>query len=265
MKNWYSEFYPYWKEETLAQYDGDTGDSSQRVGTFWVLMHYIGFFSDPMYSRSIKSHEIVPGRYRRSPIQSFWGSDPTNFSRDQHSILNLCFAVVGDKKRLLESYKDFIFRFGFHQNMLRGTDDPEKRWKIPDIMTPNQFSVFIRGMDLIVFYPILLILDLFFFLDLIFRKTHLWDADNMGVQNVMYAATKYPTPWSIIVFHLYAKTDFKERLKHYHTSGNGIKPLYDLYLLAYDTVRRKNEKNIFDRIVISTFRVRHEDISKELR
>lgn len=131
--SWYDKFYPYWKESTLAQADGDTGDSSQRVGTFWVLMHFIGFFSLPMYEQSIKAHEVVGGRYRRSPILSFWGSDPTNFSRDQHSILNLCFAIVGDKKRLKESYKDLALRFGLHQNFLKGTDDPERRWKMPDL------------------------------------------------------------------------------------------------------------------------------------
>lgn len=250
MSSWYEKFQPYWREGTLAQADGDTGDSSQRVGTFWTLMSFIGIHLKPMYESSIKAHEVVPGRYRRSPIQNFWGSDPTNFSRDQHSILMLCFAAVGDKKRLVQSFLPIVKHFGFHQNFLRGTDDPEKRWKCPDFITPFQLTNFIRGMDLYFLYPILLILDWAFVLDFIFRKYHPWDYDNMMAQNLMFASVKMPTPISRLCFHFYSLTDFRERLYQYHSTGNGIKPLHELYLTAYDSLRGKHEKNVIDRFIV---------------
>lgn len=265
MESWYEKFQPYWKEGTLAQADGDTGDSSQRVGTFWVLMTILGIEMKPMYELSIKAHEIVGGRYRRSPISSFWGFDPTNFSRDQHSILNLAFASVGDKKRLLESYKQIALRAGFHQNFLRGTDDPEKRWKFPDFCTPNQLAVFVRGMDCWILYPFLLIIDLFFFPDFVFRKLNKWDSDNMLAQQIMFASWKMPTPWSRLVFHLYDRTDFRGRLFLYHGKGNGIKPLHDLFVSAYDALRRQYEKNYFDRGIVWLIGLCYKNAGEKLR
>lgn len=257
MESWYEKFQPYWVQDTLAQADGDTGDSAQRVATFFVLINILGIKLKPMYELSMRAHEIVGGRFRRSPIFSFWGSDPTNFSRDQHSILNLCFAINGDKKRLSESYKQIALRLGFHQNFLRGTDDPERRWKIPDFFTPNELSIFIRGMDYYFLYPVLLITDLALILDFWLRKYKLWDSDNMLAQNLFYSSHKMPTPWSRICFHLYSKTDFLIRIEHYHTSGNGIKPLNELYVAAYHKLRGEYEKNIVDRFIMWVFGVRY--------
>lgn len=110
-----------------------------------------------------------------------------------------------------------------------------------------------------------MIFDLLFFLDFIFRKLHKWDADNMLAQNLFYASYKMPTPWSRICFHLYSRTDFLARLKIYHTSSNGIKPLYELYVVAYDFLWRQHEDNTFDKFIMFIFRVRYEDISQELR
>lgn len=255
MINWHEKFYPYWREETLAQSDGDTGDSSQRIATFWILMTVLGYQSKPHYERSIKAHEIVDGRYRRSPVKDYWGSDPTNFSRDQHSIMILAFGMVGDKKRILHSLKAIAFRLGFHQNFLRGTDDPTKYWKIPDVVTPAELGSFIRGLDIYVLYPVLWILDLFLFLDIWFRKSHLWDADNMHCLHLIFANEKMPTLWSRICFHHYEYTDFKARLWNYHCTNNGIKPLYELFISAYDSLRGKYESNFLDRCIINFFKL----------
>lgn len=252
---WYEKFQPYWHHDTLSQSSGDGGDSSQRVGTFYVLLKILGIELKPQYELSMKAHEIVGGRYRRFPLQSYWGSDPTNFSRDQHVILNLCFASVGDKKRLMESLKAIAKRLGFHQNFLRGTDDPERCWKCPDFITPAQLGIFIRGLDLYILYPFLLFLDFFFVLDLFFRKYKLWDADNMLAQILMYASYKMPTPWSRLVFHLYRLTDFKQRLWEYHCTLDGIKPLHELFINAYDELRSRYEKCFFDRCVNRVIRM----------
>lgn len=253
--SWYEKFQPYWHQDTLSQSNGDGGDSSQRVGTFYVLLKILGIELKPQYELSMKAHEIVGGRYRRFPEPTYWGSDPTNFSRDQQLILNLCFASVGDKKRLKESYKAIALRLGFHQNFLRGTDDPTKYWKVPDFITPAELGIFIRGLDLWVLYPVLVFLDFFFVLDLWLRKLKPWDADNMLAQVLFYASYKMPTFWSRLVFHLYGLTDFKERLWEYHCTLDGIKPLHELFISAYDELRSRHEKHFFDRCVIRVIKL----------
>lgn len=253
--NWYEKFQPYWKLESLAQSDGDTGDSAQRVSTFLVLTEILNFNLRLQYEKSMRAHEIVPGRYRRSPVPDYWGSDPTNFSRDQQSILMLCFAINKDKKRLKESMWAIAKRGGFHQNFLRGTDDPTKYWKIPDFLTPFELSVFIRGMDLWILYPLLYVLDLPLILDFLFRKFHKWDYDNMMAQNLFYARIKYPTLVSKLCFASYKYTDFLDCLNNYHTSLNGIKPLAELYKSAYDFLRSKYENSFTDRFIDLIFRL----------
>lgn len=253
--SWYEKFQPYWKLNTLAQSDGDTGDSSQRVGTFFTLFKMMEIDLRLSYKYSMEAHEIVPGRYVRSPVPNYWGNDPTNFSRDQQSILTLCFAINEDKKRLKESMWAIAKRGGFHQNFLRGTDDPTKYWKIPDFLTPFELSVFIRGMDIWILYPLLYVLDLPFFLDFIFRKFHTWDYDNMMAQNLFYARIKHPTLISKIFFAAYSHTDFMSRINYYHTSGNGIKPLAELYESAYDFLRSKYEDSYTTRFINFIFKL----------
>lgn len=262
--NWYERFYPYWTNGTLGQSDGDTGDSSQRLATFWILMSVLGYKSKVHYEETISKHEIVSGRYRRSPILSYWGSDPTNFSRDQHSIMILAFGMLDDKKRIKESLWAIAKRFGFHQNFLRGTDDPTKYWKIPDVVTPAELASFIRGLDLYVLYPFLWILDLFFFPDFYFRKLHKWDADNMLCSHLIFANEKMPTLWSRIAFHCYYFTDFRARLWNYHCTNNGIKPLYDLFIYVYDHLRGRYEAGFIDRIIIRIIKLCIKSNSKEL-
>ncbi|OPZ24514.1 MAG: hypothetical protein BWZ03_00147 [bacterium ADurb.BinA186] len=254
--DWVEKFKDYWRENTLAQSDGDTGDSSQRIGTFWALIGLQNLaVSMNFYVDTVKAHEIYPGRYMRSPVKGYWGNDPTNFSRDQHSILMIAFAVMGDKLRLKKSMLEIFKRAGFHQNFLRGTDDIPRKWKCPDFLTPFELTVAIRGLGLWYLYPVLLVLDLAFFLDFWFRKLHVWDYDNMMATNLFYASKVLPTPWSRISFHAYELTDFKQRIHHYHTSSNGIKPLYDLFISTYDHLRGKYAENFIDRLLIRFFKL----------
>lgn len=220
------------RDGVVVQNDGDSGDTAQRCGTVVSLIKLMGFDPDSFgisYQKMISQLKVGHGRYRRSPFDG-WYSDPTNLSRDQLSILMLAMALVGDKKELKEASKEIAMRGGFMQNMLRGADDPERRWKCPDFMTPGLLAVIIRGLDAWYLYPILCILDVFYMFDLIFRKYHLWDADNMLAQNLWYARSKYPTPAIYITLKLYVKTDYLEQLKHYHAEGNGVPAIYEMFL-----------------------------------
>lgn len=228
----------------LSQKDLDQGDSSQRDGLFYALAgllklpkDFIGRDLSQGWSEVVKLHEAAPGLYRRSPDPAYWGHRPDNFSRDQHSVLRLGMAAMGDQARIKESGTAMIKRFGFHQNTHRGTDDPNDAWKIPDIMTPGELTVFIRGLSAWYLYPLLLVLDLALFIDLLLRKNDNWDQDNMLAINLLYAYKKYPTPGSWLAMKLYKRTNFMDRIYNYYrddNGNNGLAPMYDLYKLAYE-------------------------------
>lgn len=222
----------------ITQANGDTGDSAQRNATYKNLRKFCGESSEGVL---LSPFVVVPGRFRRTPDATHWGSNPNNFSRDQHSILNLALAMSGDKYMLRRSMWDLIKRLGFHQNFQKGTDDIECRWKMPDMFHPTQYSVMIRGLGWAPLYPLLYLTDLVFLGDLYFRTKKLWDYDNMLAQNLFYAVTFKPTPAATLAFWLYERTDFLTHLQKYYTNegNNGIPPMYDLYKKAYDSVSKK--------------------------
>ena len=240
---------PYISLGAIGQKDGDQGDSSQRDGLFYALAGLLKAPVAPMgqnldqgWQEAVKAHEAAPGLYRRSPDPSYWGYNPNNFSRDQHSILRIGMAVMGDKVRIKQSAWAMLKRLGFHQNYHIGTDTTGKWWhdyKIPDIMTPAEVSVIIRGLSIWYLYPVLVLLDLAFFMDLAIRKygglKH--DSDNMLAINLLYANKKYMTPCSWLAMKLYKRTDFMSYIEKYYSEAdgnNGIEPLAQLYKLAFD-------------------------------
>jgi len=226
---------PYRKYgEVISQADGDQGDSCQRECTYAVLSDMLGLLEgfDRLSEKTLikNAFTLRSGKYRRSPDPSYWGSNPNNFSRDQHSILNLAFAQLGMVKELNKSMWSIIKRFGFMQNVMPIWPDENSKKKIPDFVAPNMFAVWIRGSKIRVLYPLLQVLDIGFLLDLIFRKNNLWDYDNMLAQNLFYALDVKPTVASKLAWKFYQKTNYLECIKKYHVRDNGVAPLYDLFL-----------------------------------
>lgn len=235
----------------LSQADLDQGDTSQRVGTFATLSvmagvhwHYRDTSLYEGYSEDLKTLDArglwncTKGWYRRCADETKRASNPYAFSRDQKSILMLSMAAMGFRERLLDAYMAQVKRFGFHQND-QNYEDPSK-FNFPDIMLPVETAVVIRGLNLWPLYPLLCLIDLGFLVDLLARKKGLWDYDNMMAQQLLYAVTKYPTPVSKLAMKLYLKTDFMDRIKHYHSlEKNGIQPLYELFKLAYDKLTKE--------------------------
>lgn len=232
----------YYRPElgVFVQADGDSGDSAQRTATYAVLSALVRDPDHKLWETATEVLSVAPGRYRRTPDMSHWGHDPTCFSRDQHSIVNLAHAALGRKKDLKASCWELTKSFGFHQNFLRGSDDLERRWKFPDPINPTEVSVMIRGLGWWWLYPLLYILDVGFLVDLITRKRRTWDYDNMLAQNLFYAVSRYPTRVGVLAFELYEETDFRERLKLYYSlEENGIPPMAELYDWAWHNVRGK--------------------------
>lgn len=225
-------FVPYISENTIKQADGDTGDSAQRVGTFLSLIGMLNRKQNILnYENAINAHTVIPGIYRRSPVMEFWGYKENNFSRDQWQSLQLSFAVNGDRDRLCQSMLTLLKNGLKHQNTHTGTDGNHK--KFPDIAHPSHFSVFIRGMNWWLLWPLLCLLDLFLLGDLVARK-YATDYDNMLAPQMLYVNIKYPTPISRFAMSQYVKTNFITCLEKYHSvERNGILPFPSLFWSAY--------------------------------
>lgn len=237
--------YTYEADE-IHQANGDGGDAAHRTATFYILTTMLGInWFDlltnhmPMYRDSMENNfEVSAGIYRRTRNPKHWGSNPNNFSRDQWSMLQLCFAVMGDKVRLKESAGKLALRGGFHQNVHIGTDASTTfpwGYKIPDFSHPSHLSVFIRGMNLSFMRPLLYVLDLTLVGDLYFRKGR-GDADAMMALHLLYANQKYSTLISRWVMKKYLETDFMNQIRNNFGEGldkNGIEPMIKLYELVF--------------------------------
>jgi hypothetical protein len=128
------------------------------------------------------------------------------------------------------TYWKQLLRFGFHQNFLRGTDDPDESWKLPDIITPEEITCFIRHNNIWPLYPLVFCLDLLLLLFLVYRNPNSWDADNMHAQKLYYSILFMNTPVANVAFGLYAKTNYLERIDNYYAlENNGIPPMAQLY------------------------------------
>lgn len=231
-------FINHFKFGVITQNDGDTGDSSQRCGTYITLKCIVDEDVKEEWSMFKKQLMVLSGRFRRSPVKESCWSRPSNLSRDQLSILKLGMAAIGDIFILNQTMKEQLKRLTFHQNFLHGNEI--EYWKMPDIMNPHEISVWVRGNKIWWLYPLLLILDLGFFADLMFRKHTPWDYDNMLAQNLMFAVKYMPTFISKVAFKLYQKTDFLKRLHIYHVEfHNGCPPMYDLFVEANNYLLRK--------------------------
>lgn len=225
-------FKPYCANSTITQADGDTGDSAQRIGTFFALCNMINAAQTVLnYDEALSAHTESSGVFRRSPISNHWGFSSDNFSRDQWQAIQLAAASSGDLKLLKSMSYKLVQNYGLHQNGYADTDGAKK--KFPDIAHPNHISVFIRGMSLWMLWPVLVILDLFFLGDLLLRKS-VADYDNILAPQMLYANLKYPTPVSKLATRIYAQTDFITCLENYHSNQrNGILPFPALFWIAY--------------------------------
>lgn len=223
----------------ISQKDLDQGDTSQRLGVMATLLALMGRKGEEIQAghKPLKEafHSLYAGYgcYRRSPDPRHWGFNPLNLSRDQLSQLKQGLAACGYKKELFKVLLAQILRLGLHQNVKRV--DNAGNFKFPDLPTPNELSVYLRGLLGWIAWPALLILDLSFFVDLALRKDSNWDADNMVAANLLYASHKCPTPWSKLAMKLYKKTNFAQRLWNYHANPqkNMCEPIYYLYEEAF--------------------------------
>jgi hypothetical protein len=238
-------FKPFYKNRVIVQMDGDSGDSCQRTGTYLFLNWVCGKTDVVEAADMFHALQSSKGRFRRSSDLSHWGSRPSNLSRDQLSVMRLALSAYNSAQFNL-TYLLQLKRFGFHQNFLRGTDDPDEKWKCPDIMSPEELVCWIRHNKILMLWPLVFILDTLLLFFLLYRNPNSWDADNMHSQKLYYSVLFMPTPVAKIAFALYTKTNYLERIDNYYAAqNNGIPPMADLYREADKKVREKLWENTF--------------------
>lgn len=239
------EFKPFYRNGIIVQMDGDSGDSCQRVGTFLFLTWILGEKNVALASQMFWELQSSRGRFRRTNDLKHWGSRPSNLSADQMSVIRLAMSAH-EYKVFNDTYWQQLKRFGFHQNFLKGTDDPDEKWKIPDIMRPEELACFIRHNRIWVLWPLVFVIDILSLLFLLYRDPQSWDADNMHAQKSYYSVLFMPTPVAKLAFALYTKTNYLDRIENYYSAkNNGIPPMFELYKEADKKVRETLWQNTF--------------------
>lgn len=237
VKDIVSEVYNYRDAYGLiTQKDTDGGDTACRTGVYYALLGILKVPFDDVGRVTSKGLEkdisrlTVGDEFVRHPKAGSWWSNPRCFSRDQHSMLMLAAAANNRPDLLARLAKPIIKRGGFHQNDL---EDTNNKWKIPDLLTPGELSVYIRGMRMKLLYPILYLTDILLIADNYFRTKQLWDSDNLIAARLMYEQQNWPTFLTEINCYLYAKNDHQDRIRfNYSAEKNGIPPLGELYTTA---------------------------------
>lgn len=216
-----------------VQADSGNGDSAHRSGLAVALSVLLNKDSDTLVTAILTHLEVSPGVYIRHPAdyEGDWSADPINFSRDQASRLMLGFAVAGKKAPIKRWFSKMLSRGLFHQNTINPVT---KNRRIPDIMAPGEFRTLIRGLDLWFLYPVLVLLDALFLVDIVTRSK--WDGGSLFCVDIFYACKKYPTPFSFLSKFIIKRNDtLKEILNNHALENNGCVELQPLFKELYET------------------------------
>ena len=233
----------------ISQLDKDMGDTLQRTGSYYTLLKFIGALEDDLgrpldqgYQDDMKQLTTVAGIYRRSNDPDYWGFDPSNCSRDQVFAAQAAIVTYRDFERGQSLFGQFLKRGFLNQNVRHNWTYPWEEsyvWKMPDIPTPSQLSLLVRGLGNRLAYPIIFVLDAFLIADIqFFRKLderQLWDYDIKLLPALIAANSYLPTIWSRWALKLYLqdRSDVLQRIQYYNQDRfNGIQPMAELYDLA---------------------------------
>lgn len=243
----------------ISQKDGNQGDSTQRTSLFYTILKYLGFPNDDLmrdidkgYLDDIAKHEVESGIYRRSPDPFFWGYDPRNLSRDQLAMVRCSFIAFNQYGKMWATVWQQIKRLGFHQNFYRNGVDPElysnkfglseNDMKLPDISSPLELSIIIRGMMptwllyvTIIPYILLNVFDFFKLFDNQLSSMNNYDSDHLAVIGIITCNKKCPTIFSKLAWRFYDKERAKKQIRRYFSPMySGVYPLGELYCYLID-------------------------------
>ena len=244
----------------------DGGDTCHRVCNILLCAKLDGtqysFDNKPLiesYYRCIGDFEITKDVYRRHPDTTKWYSLPENFSADQATMLLAAMLAFGDTERLKGFGKKLIERKGFHQNTHPNYEKPGDKGyvtKIADIVRPSQIAIILRGMRAPVLYPLIFVLDLFLFIDIILnmfddyrsrKKGKRTDAYTMMTAILLTTKLKYDTLPAKLVRKLMRFTDYKSAITWiFEPAEHNDPPIHKILLPLCEKYIDKDEKIIID-------------------
>lgn len=250
----------------IVQKDMDGGDSAYRHALLVCLLKFAGEHAKAKTEYTLLLHNchISSGLWRRHWDMNKWYSNWNNFSRDQWQKVFLASALMKDYGMMLQMLMMQILRFGFHQNVHKGTDcEALKCYKIPDLPGVSEVIILLRAFPLIFtllfawrggftwysflyYYGALHVVDLSYLADLYFRKKQTWDYDSLMCVELMYSTKRLPTLVSYLAKEKYKKTDFNVRINHnYCATDNDICPLGVYYnIVAHEIFNKQPLKGL---------------------
>ncbi|MCB0368073.1 MAG: hypothetical protein KDD45_01210, partial [Bdellovibrionales bacterium] len=252
-----SEISYYRHNGLISQLDTDMGDTLQRTGSYYTLLHFLNSAVDDQgrplksaYQEDINQLTTSDGIYRRSNDPGYWGFDSENCSRDQLIAAQTAIVTFKDFKRGRSLFVQFLKRGLLNQNTRNNWSYPWQNsysWKFPDLPTPSQLSLLLRGLGSWTVYPAVFVLDFFILADVKYFRSQnerqLWDYD-IKLLPILIASNSYmSTPWSLLGMRLYIqqRSDITRRIYYYNQSKfNGILPLAGIYALALDKIQHRD-------------------------
>lgn len=175
----------------ICQANLDMGDAPHRTGIFLLSLAerqlYVAY--EAIYRAAIKCFKTPKGYIRGGAY-----CETEDFSRDQASRLFLGFSYCIEGERFAKEYYSHVLKHSFvHPN--------------GDLIGIGEIIFLIRLYKKWYLYPLLLILDLKFFIDFLimkFSKKARWDYASLCVPDLIHGERNYPTPWIYLAQKLYA-------------------------------------------------------------
>lgn len=218
---------------------GNGGDTAHSFGVLYSCLALLQTDTSPSYNATVgnlRPIEYPQGFFVRNPNPADKAaSSYRTFSRDQ-SVSLQCSLVLWNRSDLLWQ----IVRARYQYNHLMHFNDMEGDLiltKTPDVPSPNEFALWIRGLKCWYLYPLLYVFDAALILDvLIFRKYNLWDADVKTLSQLAASEHRYPTLFSKLAKYLFKRTDAVKHMRNYYDNSNpgqSIRPLADICEMAF--------------------------------
>lgn len=221
----------------IVQKDGDGGDTCNRLGLFYsaltVLVETddlglppsVGLFAD----RAILTGNLPNGRYCRHPDKTKWYSNPNNVTRDQMAPMECALALNGQRAALKAHVALRAKRGMLHfstQDQVEGHPNAVQ-YKLPDLCSPQELAVIIRGMGWKWLRPLLVLLDLF-----LLRELYLVEDARDGQIVINTAVAKQLSPTFVSKWCVQEvkrkQVLLTQTLTDYYSEANGKNGIEDL-------------------------------------
>lgn len=221
MKSWQDFFDSYGVITQHKDLGGDGGDSMQRTCSYSYLASILRGLGR-RYERSnyldvigqVNQFTITKGQYRRHPDKHMWYSRE-GISRDQlipfimvlgeYGLgLSLKDLFVSHLKRGLLFASNTFHNWQFvdraeHELKSKHNSRPwnGNAWKLPDITGPDIWGLYIRAFKAKWAYPLLVVFDIYIFLDALFKRFVSNDRDCINMVLIfIHSQRVMPTPFS---------------------------------------------------------------------